>query len=119
LYQSALIFATLLAVAFARIEDTQKLDGSKAEIMDDVLDPNPFRGSQTVAFKMIQYFTSSFLKCKDGSDSIFKRSVLEGGLDFEIISRERRQAQTCPPGQVWDSSWQRCRKLFSCPHDLC
>ncbi len=45
LYQLALIFASLLAVTLARIEVNQQLDGSMVEIIDDVLDPNPYRGS--------------------------------------------------------------------------
>jgi len=51
-----LIFASLLAVALAGFEDTQQLDGSKVEIMDDVLGSNPFRGSQTIAFEMTKDF---------------------------------------------------------------
>ena len=92
LYQFSLIFACLLAVAFARIEISQQLDGSMVEIIDNVIGPNPFRGSLNninyKAFEIIQYLIISIFKCKDGS-GIFKRSVLEGGLGFGI-NRERR-----------------------------
>lgn len=44
----------VFAVASARIEVTETLDGSLIEMIDDVLAPNPFRGIAIVS-EMIKY----------------------------------------------------------------
>jgi len=50
-----LIFASLIAVGFARIEVNQQLDGSMVEIIDEVTGTSPFRGNNHNTLKLFKF----------------------------------------------------------------